>query len=74
MAGVATRQDHMAVAGQVYAALSHARQVRELTDLAVAEALPPDAGPNRLRSARGRSSTAERRSPVMPKDLNGDGY
>ncbi len=28
-----TRQDHMAVAGQVYAALSHARQVRELTDL-----------------------------------------
>ncbi|MHB8488598.1 MAG: V-type ATP synthase subunit B [Candidatus Dormibacteria bacterium] len=28
-----TRPDHMAVAGQVYAALSHARQVRELTDL-----------------------------------------
>ena len=28
-----TRKDHMAVAGQVYAALSHARQVRELTDL-----------------------------------------
>ena len=31
--GRETRQDHMAVAGQVYAALSHARQVRELTDL-----------------------------------------
>jgi len=28
-----TREDHMAVAGQIYAALSHARQVRELTDL-----------------------------------------
>src|ERR1039457_865447 len=28
-----TRKDHMAVAGQVYAALGHARQVRELTDL-----------------------------------------
>lgn len=35
-----TRQDHMAVAAQVYAALSHARQVRELTDLVGESGLP----------------------------------
>jgi len=35
-----TRPDHMAVAGQVYAALSHARQVRELTDLVGESGLP----------------------------------